>query len=271
MKKILLGMAAVTALAAAAPAAAQFGQRDTGRYDVDSQGSISARIGQLQARLDAGLRSGAITRAEADPLHRQIYDLQQLHARFSRNGINGRENAELQHRINAVRQALHSVEARPGWGRDRDDRYEDREDRDDRWGGRIDSNRDGYDDRDLNRDGRISDSEWRTAGDDRRDDRWEDRDDRSDGRWEDRDDRWEERSDDRRSGGIGGVIQDVLGVGGLRVGQRVSANARLGAVPSEYRSRFRDGDGVYYRSDGRSVYQIDARTDVVLRIYDIRR
>jgi hypothetical protein len=266
MKKILLGMAAISALAAAAPAVAQGGYD---RYEVDSRASVSVHIAQLRARLDAGVRSGAISRTEADPLNRQIYELQQLHAQFSRNGISGRENSELRHRITAVRQALRSAESRRGgWGGDRDDRYEDR---DDRWGGTMDRNRDGYDDRDLNRDGRISDSEWRTAGDDRRDDRWEDRDDRSDGRWEDRDDRWEERSDDRRSGGIGGVIQDVLGVGGLRVGQRVSANARLGAVPSEYRSRFRDGDGVYYRSDGRSVYQIDARTDVVLRIYDIRR
>jgi hypothetical protein len=42
-------------------------------------------------------------------------------------------------------------------------------------------------------------------------------------------------------------------------------------VPYEYRSRYRDGNGVYYRSDGRQIYQIDARTQTVLRIYAIDR
>jgi hypothetical protein len=60
-----------------------------------------------------------------------------------------------------------------------------------------------------------------------------------------------------------------LGGGGLRVGQRVSGN--LGAVPYEYRSQYRDGNGVYYRADNRSIYQIDARTDTVVRIYSLNR
>jgi hypothetical protein len=63
----------------------------------------------------------------------------------------------------------------------------------------------------------------------------------------------------------------VLGGGTLRVGQRVDANARLGAVPYEYRDQYRDGNGVYYRADNRAIYQIDSRNDVVLRIYPMRR
>ena len=254
MKKILFGMAAVSALAAAAPTAAQSGQRGYGGYDIQSHTNVRARIAQLQVRLDAGLRSGAITRAEARPLYRELRQLQQLELRFRRNGISGRENAELQHRIDDLRQALFSAEGRRGWGRDRgDDRWGNRQDdwndRDSRWEDRDERRRERWEERD-----------------ERREERWEDREER----WEDRDERWDDRRDDRR-GGIGGVIDDVLGVGGLRVGQRVTANARLGAVPYEYRSRFRDNSRFYYRSDGRSIYQIDARTNVVLRIYDIRR
>ncbi|HYW16566.1 MAG TPA: hypothetical protein VE891_10505 [Allosphingosinicella sp.] len=79
--------------------------------------------------------------------------------------------------------------------------------------------------------------------------------------------------DTSRRGGIGGLIEGVLGGGrsndncSLRVGSRASGN--LYSVPSEYRYRFRDGNGVYYRSDGRNIYQIDARSQTVLRIYDI--
>ena len=54
-------------------------------------------------------------------------------------------------------------------------------------------------------------------------------------------------------GGIGGIFDRVLGSDdcpGLRVGQRATGN--LGAVPYEYRNRYRDGNGVYYRSDGRA-------------------
>jgi hypothetical protein len=66
------------------------------------------------------------------------------------------------------------------------------------------------------------------------------------------------------SAGIGGLIQNLFGLGGLSVGQRVSGN--LYAVPSQYRDLFRDGYGVYYRSDGRVVYEIDTDTHVVTRL-----
>jgi hypothetical protein len=43
----------------------------------------------------------------------------------------------------------------------------------------------------------------------------------------------------------------------------------LYGVPSQYQSQYRDGNGVYYRSDGRCIYQIDARNDTVIRIFGI--
>lgn len=73
-------------------------------------------------------------------------------------------------------------------------------------------------------------------------------------------------------GGLGGLIGSIFGGGnnssdcyGLRVGQRVSGN--LGAVPYQYRNQYRDTNNVYYRSDGRQIYQIDTRTNTVVRIY----
>jgi hypothetical protein len=77
--------------------------------------------------------------------------------------------------------------------------------------------------------------------------------------------------DTSNRGGLGGMINGVLGRNNdncsLRVGSRVSGN--LYSVPSQYRYRFRDGNGVYYRSDGRNIYQIDARTQTVIRVYDM--
>lgn len=66
---------------------------------------------------------------------------------------------------------------------------------------------------------------------------------------------------------FGGGNNDDCEVRELRVGSRVTAD--LGGVPYQYRARFRDGNGVYYRSDGRNIYQIDARSHTVVRVYDV--
>ena len=283
MKKFIIALAATTAFAAAMPAAAQYG----------GGGNIQLRTDQLQMQLQAGVRSGAIDRAEAVELREQLRLLTRLERQYSQGGFTPQERNDLQNRMANLRRGIRMAE-RNGDGRyDRDDRYGDardcppgldrknngclppgqvgRDDRDGRWnegvyarGDLMDRNRDGYDDRDLNRDRRIDDREWRIA---------EERYD-NDGRYargDDRYDRDDDRYDDRAAprGGIGGVIDSVLGGGTLRVGQRATGN--LGAVPYEYRDRYRDGGGVYYRSDARAVYQIDARNDTVLRIYSLNR
>ena len=75
------------------------------------------------------------------------------------------------------------------------------------------------------------------------------------------------------SGVLGGIFDSIFGGGsntsndctGLRVGQRVTGN--LGAVPYQYRNQYRDTNGTYYRSDGRQIYQIDARSNTVVRVF----
>jgi hypothetical protein len=293
MNKIIIALASTAALAAAMPAAAQ-----TGR------GHMQLRTDQLQTQLQAGVQSGSITRAEAMPLRQQLRQLSNLERRYAAGGFSGRERADLQNRTAALRQGIR-VAARTGDSRyDRDDdRWNNgrdcppgldkrnngclppgqvgRDDRDGRWDDDrsdrrrwTDRNRDGYDDRDLNRDRRIDDHENRVAGDrqgDGRYDRNDDRYDRNGDRYERDGDRYERDDGEDRNGrnGIGGIIGDMLGGGGLRVGQRVSGN--LGPVPSAYRNEYRDGNGSYYRSDGRRIYQIDASTQTVVRVHPMGR
>ena len=68
--------------------------------------------------------------------------------------------------------------------------------------------------------------------------------------------------------GVGGLIDSVFGPNCFRVGDRVPTN--LYGVPSQYRSTYRDNGSVYYRSDGRAVYGIDARTNTVVSIHPLR-
>jgi hypothetical protein len=179
MKRPLFLVTAISALCAAAPGAAQ----NSWRHGLDTR--FDARISQLQARLDAGIRAGTIDRREAWSLRRQLNDLSRLEQRYSYGGFTAYERADLQRRIQSVRQDI-----------------------------------------------RVADA----------------------GRW----DRYGQRGDYGR----GGPVDDWLG---LRVGERATGN--LGFVPYDYRMRFRDGGGVHYRSDGKTIYGIDSRTNMVIQTY----
>lgn len=111
--------------------------------------------------------------------------------------------------------------------------------------------------------------EWdRRYGQD--DDRYGDRDDRDYGRDDRRDDGERYRQPEQR-GGVGGVIDNVLdrNAATLEIGER--APSGLYGVPYDMRERYRDTDRFYYRSDGRQIYQIDARTQTVIRVYMMNR
>lgn len=254
MKTIIFSLAAMSALAVAAPAAAQY-QSNGYQTGMNANGDVTARVAQLRTRLQAGVQSGAITRQEAVPLRRQLQQLTQIERQYAVNGIDGRERADLQLRIRDLRQQLRSADGgnQARWDQyDREDGYgrsgqygrDDGYGRDERYGrydanDRVDANRDGYDDRDYDRDGR----------------------------WDD--DQQGGYQQPVQRGGIAGVFDQLLGGGGLRVGQRASGN--LYGVPNEYRGQYRDGPNAYYRSDGRQIYQIDPRNDVVVRAYPMGR
>ncbi len=197
---------------------------------------MSARIEQLRERIEAGVELGAISRREAVSLRSSLRSLTQLERRYSRNGLNNEERQELQSRLRSLRQEVRQAD------NGAQGRYEDW----DRQGGRDD---DRYDDRDGSRD----------------DGRGYDRDE---GRYDDVDDGYRERE---QRGGLGGVIDGVLGRNSatLQIGQRAPSD--LYGVPFEYRDRYRDTNQSYYRSDGRQIYQIDARTQAVVRIHTMNR
>jgi hypothetical protein len=68
--------------------------------------------------------------------------------------------------------------------------------------------------------------------------------------------------------GIGSLIDSVFGPNCFRVGDRAPSN--LYGVPSQYRGTYRDNGSIYYRSDGRAVYGIDARTNTVVSVNPLR-
>ena len=220
MRKTLCLLTAVSALVLASPAAAQY--RDwRGGYDADS--SFDVRIDNLQARLDAGIRSGTISAREAWSLRRQLRDLERLEARYSIGGFSVAESADLRARLRMARRDIRIAD-NGSW--DRNDRF-------------------AWDDRDWNR---------------------YDRSDRYD-RYTGRGGPLEQVVCERR-GGIIGFIEDVTGTRDcFVVGQRVTFE--LDPVPWRYRSLYRDSRDSYFRSDGRAIYEIDARTNTVLRVHRI--
>jgi hypothetical protein len=285
MNRLFSTMAAIGALAAAAPAAAQYDRQANVGVGLDG---VEGRIAQLEARLQAGIQQGRISRREAIPLRLRLRELKRIEFQYGRDGLNGRERADLQQRIRGLRQELRVADGGGDraydrydnddgpYGRgDRVDRnrdgYDDRDiDRDGRWdddeqGARVDRNRDGFDDRDFDRDGRWDDDDQNVRVDRNRDG-FDDRDYDHDGRWDD--DINEDAPTDDRSV-VDRVIDNVAGGSTLRVGQRASSN--LYGIPYEYRDRYRDDRDYYYRSDGNAIYQIDARTGTVARIHAMNR
>jgi hypothetical protein len=223
MKTILMTMTALAALAAAAPAAAQpwNGQR--------------SQTGELQMQLDAGIRSGAITRREAMPLRSSLRELISLERQFSPNGFTGRENAALRQRSNLLSRQIRMAE-RDGYARDRGAGWDDRDD----------ERRAGWEDRDDDRRG------------------WDDRDgDRRTG-WDGRDDRRDGYATDPR---FDRPNRGDRFAGDARVGH--PASLRMVALPAQYLDEFRDTADVYYRYDNRRIYRVNRRTDMILGLFDL--
>jgi Skp family chaperone for outer membrane proteins len=256
MKKLLILSIAGSALAMAAPAAAQYQNQGYANQGYANQGyanaggtvAIGNRIAQLDARLQAGIQSGAISRQEAQDLRLQLRQLRQLERQYSRNGLTQQERQDLQQRLRSVRQQLRTADS----GRyDQDTRYGSWDDGSYNQGGYAQGGyNNGYNGQGgYNSQGGYNNGAYGQGGP-----------------YQEADEVCQSR------GGLGGVIDSVIGrdnCGGFQVGQRVSGG--LYSVPNEYRYQYRDGNGVYYRSDGRQIYQIDARTNTVVRVYNMNR
>lgn len=192
---------------------------------------VETRVDQLQTRLDRGIDAGSITRDEAVPLREQLRILRQTERNYGRNGWTSAERRDMQGRIQNTREQIRVAE------RNQATRYGSNT-------GWIDRNNDGWDDRDANRDGRLDSGYYGRGGP------------------------LEEVPPCPNRNGLGGVIGSIIGGQNsdciLQPGQRATSN--LYGVPVDMRDEYRDGNGVYYRSDGRAIYQIDARTHIVRRV-----
>ncbi len=121
MRKLLISVAVATATLAAVPAAAQYGQndrqwndrRDDRRGDNFQRGPSRQAVNQLlrqlnevDARIDRQMRRGNISRREGISLNRQANQIRNRLHRASRNGLSGREFAELRVQVNRLEQNL---------------------------------------------------------------------------------------------------------------------------------------------------------------------
>ncbi len=88
---VIMSFAAMSLAAAAMPANAQF-----------AFGGVNGTEARLQARINAGVRAGALTRGEASRLQNKLQQINQLEMRLrmSGNGLSWRERAKLQDRLN---------------------------------------------------------------------------------------------------------------------------------------------------------------------------
>ncbi len=128
MRKILMSAVMVgTLMSAAAPAAAQYGNR--GGYGYQGQGqNIEQQLGQLQNRVDRLYQRRLISTNEARRLSREIEQTDRLYDRFRRNGLTRVEYGQIQYRVERLRAEIRE-ERREGREDRRDDRYDDRYDR----------------------------------------------------------------------------------------------------------------------------------------------
>jgi hypothetical protein len=243
MRNTFLCLGAVTLSALSASATAQpiansnqYNPTSAQNYGSPDRTNMSWRIAQLQTRLDAGVRDRSISHREAYPIRDSIQRLSRLERQYTANGLTAQERATLQDRIRTVRQQFRVADG-GAHGRYAQWDHEDRNGWNNAAAGSIDANNDGWDDRDFNRNGR-----------------WDD-----DGQYA--------YQQPTLGAAIGGLISNVIGANSMQVGQRVPSN--LYAVPYQQQGQYRDGNGVYYRSDGRQIYQIDARTHTVARIFPI--
>lgn len=125
MKTLMATLAAVAAVTAAAPVAAQtygdhrYDRYEQGRYE-QSRGwdrgdrgwtrndyyNINQRQARLEHRIERGVRTGALTRSEARHMREQFADIERLERRYRINGLTRWERADLDDRFDRFERRL---------------------------------------------------------------------------------------------------------------------------------------------------------------------
>jgi hypothetical protein len=156
MKKLFLTMAALSAIAAAAPATAQYPAQFSWSNARDE------RIAQLQDRIERGMRSDFISRSDGSRFLYRLSELRQTKYRYRRGGFSDWERNTVDRALDRLRSEVRTAELyadsrvgpTPAYGWD-DNRDRDRDGWDDRTegvyaqGDAWDRDNDGWDDRDV--------------------------------------------------------------------------------------------------------------------------
>ena len=246
MKTIFMTMAAVSALAVAAPALAA------------PWSGTRSDSSELRLEIEAGVASGAISSNEASPLRESLRRLVALEGRYGTDGFSGRENASLRQRSALLRQQINTAQ-RTDVRRDREAAAEDRRER------RAAA--------DVRREAAAEDRRERRVAAQERRDRRSAADLR---RREASDERRERRTAaaDRRDIALSTASQARFDgptpgdrfPGDVRIGH--TASWRMAALPERYRDEFRDTDAFYYRYDNQRIYRLDRHTDRIVGLLD---
>jgi hypothetical protein len=268
MKKLLLTIAALPVAAIASQASAQ--TYASGYANTNASIQLNNRIANLETRLSQGYQMRALDRREHAELQRDLVDIRQDLIRASNDGggLTATERRNLQARIRMVRNEMR-VAGGAGWA----NRY-GWDDRDlDAYGNAYGNTTVRYDayGRPIPNSGVVYDQYGRPVANQGYYG--------SGGPYEPV---YAPRSNSGVGvgnvlggvlgnvvGGGGGLLGNVLGGGGLGVGSVItSAIANVLRGGSNY--GYRDTGNTYFRSDGQRVYEIDARTNTVVRIHPLR-
>lgn len=250
MNKLMIALGATAALAVAAPAAAQTGYNNgyNSNVNVNAGVNLQNRIAQLDTRLQAGIQAGTITSTEARSLRQQVRSLRQLERQYSRDGLTQAERQDLQQRLRATRQQFRLADNGGNGMWNDNDEYAY---------GQAPYGQSGYGQSQYGQSayGRAPYGQQQV--------------------YTGQGGPYEEVTEScpvNSGGTLGRIVGSLFGGGNnsncLQVGQRATGN--LMSVPYQYQNQFRDTNGIVYRSDGQRIYQIDSRTNTVLRVYPIR-
>ena len=102
MKKILLSIAAVSAVAVAVPAVASAQSYDRGHGRGGYQDVGGDRVARLDQRIDMGIRNGGLSRNEAWRLKGDLRETARLESRYRRGGLSGWERQDLDRRYDRI-------------------------------------------------------------------------------------------------------------------------------------------------------------------------
>ena len=302
MKKVHFILAALPLAALAAQASAQNMANGGGAAGVQN------RIANLEARFNTGLGEGVFTNLERDAIDRKLTKLRNLERNYSSNGLTAAERRILQQRIALVRNQIRVAGGsnwanQYGWSDAQLDTYADSTGNG-RAGAYSRSRTDGevrYDQygRAITNSGAVYDQQGRPMANGGLSDQYG-RPVASGGAYGNGGPSQQApRNADVGNvlggvlgsvvgggsgmggvfgsvvgggGGVGGILGSILGRGGLRTGEVVNGGlASVLGSAAGLGSQYRDNNNVYYRSDGERVYEIDARTNAVIRVYPVER